>query len=288
MLPAPSVSTLVKAANLTFAGAQSVFGQTSRLTGYGTPVDQRPETFHAATPIAPAFAIWGPLFASEALYAWRVARDGSSPLHQAIAPLTALAFAGNTAWELQAELRGFEPQSNLIIAGAAVSAGAAILRAERGDFPEDEKRRVRLPIGLLAGWLIAACVANAEASRIHLLGRPPPEQEAREAIGLILTASVVAASLTYAARGSAFVAAGAGWGLAGIAVRNKREDRPRVVAAAVVGLTLTGVAVILGRQAGRAPGGDALGLFKIREVPGVRENDIAEAGDDILLCVVAA
>lgn len=71
-----SPDTVRQGANLLFAGTQSVFGQTSRITGLGTPVDQRPETFHAATPIAPAFAIWGPLFTSEARYAWQQAQDG--------------------------------------------------------------------------------------------------------------------------------------------------------------------------------------------------------------------
>jgi len=252
--PLASASTLVKGANLAFAGTQSVCGQLSRLTGLGTPVDQREETFHAATPISFAFSIWGPLFVSEAVYAWRVARDGESRLHQDIAPLTALAFAGNTAWEVQAELRGFELQSNAIIVGAAAAAGTAILRAERGDYPEAEKRKVRLPVGTLAGWLVAACAANIEASRIQLAGRPAPKQEEAEAVGLIAAASAAAAGLSYAAGGSAHVAAGAGWGLAGIAVRNVVEKRPRVVAAALIGIGVCAAAVWEGRRAARAEG----------------------------------
>jgi hypothetical protein len=246
-----TVSRAAKGANLLFAATQSVFGQTARLTGYGTPVDQRPETFHAGTPISAAFSIWGPLFASEALYAWRVARDGESRLHQDIAPLTALAFAGNTAWELQAELRGFEWRSNAIILGAAAAAATAIVRAERGDYPEEEKRQVRLPVGTLAGWLVAACAANAEASRIQMLGRPEPRQEAREAIALIGAASVAASALSYAARGSAHVAAGSAWGLAGIAVRNIQERRPPVVAAALAGIAMVGLAVLAGKRRAR-------------------------------------
>jgi hypothetical protein len=243
-----TASPVVKGANLFFAAAQSVLGQTSRLTGLGTPVDQRAETFHAGTPISFAFSIWGPLFASELLYAWRVAKDGESPLHRDIAPLTALAFAGNTAWELQAELRGFEWPSNPIILGAAVAAGTAIVRAERGDYAEEEKKKVRLPVGLLAGWLIAACAANAEASRIQLLGRPDLEREEREVMGLIAVASVAAASVTYAARGSAYVAGGSAWGLAGIAVRNVMDRRPPVVAAALAGIGLVGLALLVGRR----------------------------------------
>jgi len=246
-----SSSTLVKGANLFFAGAQSVLGQTSRITGLGTPVDQRPETFHAGTPIAPAFSIWGPLFISEALYAWRVARDGESQLHQDIAPLTALAFAGNTAWEVQAELRGFEWQSNPIILGAAASAITAIIKAERGDYPEEEKSKVRLPVGLLAGWLIAACAANAEASRIQMLGRPEQAQEEHEAMALVAIASTAAAAVTFAAKGSAYVAAGSAWGLAGIAARGAMEKRPPMVKAALAGIGVVALALFAGRRHAR-------------------------------------
>lgn len=252
-MSALTVSRAVQGANLLFAGTQSVFGQISRLTGLGTPVDQRPETFHAGTPIPPAFAIWGPLFLSEALYAWQVARDGESPLHQDIAPLTALAFAGNTAWELQAELRGFEWQSNAIILGAAAAACTAIVKAERGDYAEEEKSKVHLPVGTLAGWLIAASAANAEASRIQLLGRPDQAREEREVLALIAAASIAAAAVTYAARGSAHVAAGSAWGLGGIAARNIMEKRPPVVAAAVAGIAVVGVAVFAGRGLKRMP-----------------------------------
>jgi hypothetical protein len=248
-MPAPSLSTdrrdaARKGANLIFAATQSVLGQTSRITGLGTPVDQRPQTFHPATPIAPAFAIWGPLFISEAYYAWEGAAK-ETELHRDIGWLSAAAFAGNTAWEVQAELRGFEWQSNAIILGAAAAAVTAIIRAENGDYPEEQKRKVRLPIGTLAGWLVLASAANAEASRIQMLGRPAPRREENEAMALIALASGAAAAIAVATRGSAHFVAGAGWGLANIAVRNVWEKRPRVAWAAVAGLgvALTGLAI---------------------------------------------
>lgn len=234
-------------ANLLFAAAQSVLGQTARITGRGTPVDQRPETFHAATPIAPAFAIWGPLFLSEAHYAWRAATNGTA-LDRDIGWLTATAFAGNTAWELQAELRGFEWQSNAIILTAASAAAAAIIRVETGDYPEAQKRSVRLPIGTLAGWLVLASAANAEASRIRMLGRPLPDREENEAIALIAIASLATAGIAVATRGSGHVVAGAGWGLAGIAIRNVAEKRPRVAWAAAAGICVALIGLAIGRR----------------------------------------
>jgi hypothetical protein len=235
-------------ANLFFAATQSVLGQTSRITGLGTPVDQRPETFHAATPIAPAFGIWGPLFISEARCAWRVAKGEGSELEDDIGWLTAAAFAGNTAWEVQAELRGFEWQSNAIILGAAAAAVSAIIRAENGDYPEEEKKRVRLPIGTLAGWLVLASAANAEASRIQMLGRPDPRREENEAIALIAIASGAAAAIAIATRGSGHFVAGAAWGLANIAVRNVKEERPRAVWAAVAGIGVALAGLAIGRR----------------------------------------
>jgi hypothetical protein len=253
MMPALSLSAartdpVRNGANLFFAATQSVLGQTSRITGYGTPVDQRPETFHAATPIAPAFGIWGPLFISEARYAWRAARNKGSALERDIGWLTAAAFAGNTAWELQAELRGFEWRSNAIILGAATAAVSAIIRAETGDYPEEDKRKVRLPIGTLAGWLVLASAANAEASRIQMLGRPIPRQEENEAIALIVIASAAAAGIAVATRGSGHFVAGAGWGLANIAVRNVKEKRPRAAWVAVGGISVALAGLAIGRR----------------------------------------
>jgi hypothetical protein len=250
-LGADKADVLRNGANLFFAATQSVLGQTSRITGYGTPVDQRPETFHAATPIAPAFGIWGPLFISEARYALRAARGENSQLERDIGWLTAAAFAGNSAWEVQAELRGFEWQSNAIILGAAAAAVTAIIRAENGDYPEADKRKVRLPIGTLAGWLVLASAANAEASRIQMLGRPDPGREEDEAIALIAIASVAAAGIAVATRGSGHFVAGAGWGLANIAVRNVKERRPRAAWAAVAGIGLALAGMAAGRWRNR-------------------------------------
>jgi len=243
-----SPQALRSSANLVFASTQSVLGQTSRLTGRGTPVDQREETFHAGTPIAPAFAIWLPLFASELWYAWGRAQGGETELDRDIGWLTAAAFAGNTAWELQAELRGFEWQSNAIILGTAAAAMTAIIRAESGDYPEEDKKKIRLPIGTLAGWLVMASAANAEASRIQMLGRPEPAREQAEAIGLVVIASLAAAGVGIATNGSGHFAAGAAWGLAGIIARNVKERRPRVAWAATAGIGLVLGGLVLGRM----------------------------------------
>jgi hypothetical protein len=250
-----SADAVRNGANLFFAGTQSVLGQTSRITGRGIPVDQREETFHAATPIAPAFAIWGPLFISEGFYAWRQASGRGTELERDIGWLTAAAFAGNTAWELQAELRGFEWQSNPIILGAAAAAATALIRAETGDYPEEQKRKIRLPIGTLAGWLVLASAANAEASRVQMLGRPSPAREEAEAIGLIAIASTAAAAITVASRGSAHFAVGAAWGLAGIIIRDVKEKRPRVAWAAAGGIAAVLVALAVGRSRDPSRGG---------------------------------
>ena len=249
-------------ANLFFAATQSVLGQTARLTGYGTPVDQRPETFHAGTPVAPAFAIWGPLFISEGHYALRQALGGSTRLDRDIGWLSAAAFAGNTAWELQAELRGFEWRSNAIILTAAAAAVTAIVRAETGDYTEDEKSKVRLPIGTLAGWLVMASAANAEASRIQMLGRPAPRREEAEAIALVALASLAGAGVAAVTRGSAHFTAGAAWGLGGIIARNVKERRYRVAWAAAGGVAMLLTGLAIGRRrdsAGRSRSCNELG-----------------------------
>ena len=240
------------AANLVFAAAQPFAGQVSRLTGKGVPIDRRRETYTPATPIAPAFAIWGPLFISELRYAIRAAlpKHRDSPLLADIGWLTAIAFAANAAWELQAELDGFDWQSNVIIAVGAGAASTAIVNAERGDYDEGDRDLVRFPIGTLAGWLTVANAANAEASRVALLGRPGARRGEAESIGLIFAASAVAVGVTGAARGSLHYAGGAAWGLAGVALRNIKDARPKVAVAAALGIGAVAAAALWARRRG--------------------------------------
>lgn len=226
------------AANLVLSVAQPFAGNVSRLTGEGKPIDQRAETYTPVTPIGPAFGIWGPLFASHIYLSARAARakHRDSKLLHDIGWLSAAAYAANTGWELQAELDGLEPQSNAIIASGAVAACAAILIAERGDYPEDDRKMVRFPLGVLAGWLTAATAANVEASRVKALGRPDEARGEEEAITLIAVTSLAAAGMTVATRGSLHYAGGAAWGLGGVIVRNLWEDRPRIAVAAALGI----------------------------------------------------
>jgi hypothetical protein len=88
-----------------------------------------------------------------------------------------------------------------------------------------------------------------------MLGRPAPEREAVEAITLIAIASTAAAGIALATRGSAHFVAGAGWGLANIAVRNVREKRPRVAWVAIAGIGLAVAGLLVGRQRAEARSG---------------------------------
>jgi hypothetical protein len=64
---------------------------------------------------------------------------------------------------------------------------------------------------------------------------------------LIVTASTAATVIAVATRGSAHFVAGAGWGLANIALRNIIEKRPRVAWVAMSGLGMALTGLVAGR-----------------------------------------
>jgi hypothetical protein len=97
-----------------------------------------------------------------------------------------------------------------------------------------------------------ASAANAEASRIQMLGRPEPAREEAEAIALVAIASLAATAIAVATRGSAHFTAGAAWGLAGIIARNVKERRPRVTRATAAGMAVLFTGLAIGRRRARA------------------------------------
>lgn len=90
---------------LFLALVQPVTGRLAQITGRGTSIEQRSDAARGpVTPAKGAFAVWGPLFAGNLALAIRsfFRRRTEAPANRWIAWLSGAAFAGNTAWSLQA------------------------------------------------------------------------------------------------------------------------------------------------------------------------------------------
>lgn len=225
------------AAGVVLSAAQPLAAYLSALTGKGVrEVDRARESDGPVTPAEGTFAIWGPLFLGSLTWAgWSALPENrNDPALRRIGWLASGTYAGNIAWSIQAQLSGLGWPSVAFISAAAASATAAIVEAER----TPSAGVARWTLGPLAGWLALATFANVEATLNDQYGRPSPQAEERRAIALLGTAAVSASAVSIATRGSIPYAAGVGWGLAGTAVRNFREQRPSVALVACAGIAL--------------------------------------------------
>lgn len=237
------------AANLFFAVAQPVAGQASRLFGGGEPIEER--SAKARSPVTPAdgaFAIWGPIFAAGLSHAVRTAARADEPLVRRTGWLTAAAYAGDTAWELWAQYRNVGWKSVAIIGATAGAANAAMLVAARAEPDEPGRALVLNSVAPLAGWLTVATAANLGGARLAEGGPADRPVQTRVAVALVAGVATAASALAYAGRGNPLYAGAAGWGLAGVAVRNVRERNGPVLLAALAGLAAVAGATLMAQR----------------------------------------
>lgn len=237
------------AANILFAGAQASVGQLSRVTKSGKPIDVRAaETDNPVIPLAPAFAIWGPIFAANFAHAARTYTRRDDPLIRRTGWLSAAAFAGSTAWELWSQYRGIGWRSVGIILAPAVAANTAMLTAVNADEDEPSRDLVLNSMAPLAGWLTVATAADIASARVAEGGATGPITQTRAALAIVAATTAAASTLAYTSRGEPRYAAAAGWGLAGIAVRNLKDRNRPVAVAALAGLAAVAGATLLARR----------------------------------------
>lgn len=246
-------------ANLALASAQPLAAYVTKLTGRGVSEAERARAVDG--PVSPApgmFVIWLPLFATSIGHGARMARGrDSGPFPRTVAWLMTATYSCNTAWSLQAQLRGLGWPSVGIILAAAGSASAALISAERlaastGSSASQalslEARAATHAIAPLAGWLTLAAFANIEAT-LNATGRRPGEpRETRRALALLGGAVAAAAGITRASRGNRLYTAAVAWGLAGVALRNARARNPVVATAAGIGACAALGAAVFGRR----------------------------------------
>lgn len=103
-------------------------------------------------------------------------------------------------------------------------------------------------IGPLAGWLTIAAAANLDSTLVETRGHLPRAVASRRSVALVTAASAAATAITVVTRGNSGYAAAAAWGLGGIVLRNQRESRPNVAAAAATGMCAVALATLLSRR----------------------------------------
>lgn len=234
---------------------QPVAGRLSQLSGHGTSIEERSDdTQGPVTPAKGAFAIWGVIFAGNLAVAVRSLYRGriEPPVNRWIAWLSAAAFAGNSAWSLQAQFAGLRWPSFGIISATTAAASAATITAEQAADNSRFARFAALTMGPLAGWLTVATFANLDATLTETQGRPSEGDSTKRAVGMIGAASVVATGMAVATRGNLGYAAASAWGLGGILLRNQCESRPAVVKASAIGLGAVAIATLASRRSVRS------------------------------------
>lgn len=242
--------------NVALAMAQPIAAYFSRWSGKGVSEEERARlTSGPITPAPGTFAIWGPLFAESLRYAaWSAQREhrGDAVLRRA-GWLTSATLASNSAWSVHAQLRGLGWPSTAIIALGASSATAALLDATHGAEHDDTASHAARSIAPLAGWLTLASFANLETTLNETRGRPAPRIEDGRALMLLGAATLTTGAVTVAAKGSPLYAGAVAWGLGGVLVRNVREGRGWIAAAAGAGIgALVATALIARKPAVRA------------------------------------
>ncbi|MGH8189888.1 MAG: hypothetical protein ACREP2_00390 [Rhodanobacteraceae bacterium] len=239
---------------LALAALQPLAGRLAQITGRGASIEQRADAARGpVTPAKSAFAIWGALFAGNLALAvrsfFRGCREG--PANKWIAWLSSTAFAGNTAWSLQAQFAGLGWPSFGIISASAAAANAATILASRADEPSGFARFAANTMGPLAGWLTVATFANLDSTLIATGGRASRADASRRAVALVGAASLTAAGMAVATRGNLGYAAASAWGLGGVLLRNQQEARPAVARVAAAGLCTVALATLWSRRRSR-------------------------------------
>lgn len=239
---------------LLLALVQPIAGRLAQLINCGKSIEERSDaTRGPVTPTKGAFAIWGPLFAGNLVLAVRsfFRSHIETPIEHWIAWLSGAAFAGNSAWSVQAQFAGLGWPSIGIISASAASAGVATILADSARQGSAFARLAANTTGPLAGWLTVATFANVDATLRETRGPLSEPDASRRGCFLVGAASAVATGTAVVTRGNLGYAAAAAWGLGGIFLRNRQESRPAVARTAALGICAVATATLISRYLSR-------------------------------------
>jgi hypothetical protein len=195
-----------------------------------------------------AFAIWGPIFLGQGAFAAFQATSvgrGHPRVQAARAPMLA-SFAFGALWPVAIGLDRFDLACGVL--GGMLGTGVVAYRRLRpaGDPPATaaETAAARVPTSVYVGWLtLAAAVSVAGVAGRYAGVRPGGEPGAMLAIGAL---GVVAGAVAWRKRDPAY-AAPIAWGLAAVAVEQRRPAITRAVVGAMA-VAAAGVVAGLARR----------------------------------------
>lgn len=232
----------------TVAGAGSFVGLGA--TGdYGRQQQMR-------SPVVPTnrtFSIWGPIYVGNlGLVAYQAARRRDPLLRKLGWPL-AVAYGGAGLWSRAFDLHNY-PLTLGLIGATTGAAGLAYARLPVGRSTPTEQWLVRVPVGLLFGWLTVASAAGATEELLDPKVTDLDPDRDDLAVATIAGVTAVAGAVTVGLDRTLAYPAAVAWGLGGIFLAQAGK-RPAVANAAAMGLgalaIATTVALLRRRQRAR-------------------------------------
>jgi translocator protein len=244
--------------NLVFAVGQAAAPTLTPLLGL-PPVGEVSDRYPTyVVPAGYAFFIWGLIFALSLAYAvWQLLpAQRENPLLRRVGWLTAVAFAGSTAWEF-AFPAGMYGLSVALIVTTLASLALAVARMAgwRTPFTAAERWLVWVTCGVYLGWITVATIANV-AQALTAAGEVDLGLGGKTwGMVMLAAAAAIATCVTLATRNTGFALAVV-WAL--IAVFVARRAPPVVtqsaeVAYVALGAALAVTAVLLLRRTSRRP-----------------------------------
>ncbi len=232
--------------------------------GWSSSIAERSlENQTPSVPISFAFSVWGVIFLGSLAFAifGLLPQNRQNAIWHRIAWLAALLFALNTLWELYVPLRNLDWGALMIISAAAATAITIVLRV--ASWPEPltggERWCIAIPMQIFAGWLSAATFVSFPPTMVWARVTLVDPRSDLVTIAVICAATVLAANVIVVSRAWPY-AVTISWAITGIIIANVvREDRPVIVAAAVVaGLVVIGVTAFAWNRARRSGHAGAL------------------------------
>ncbi|SFL18313.1 hypothetical protein [Lysobacter sp. cf310] len=210
----------------------------------GTLSDRYPTLLVAA---GYAFAIWGPIFLCDALFAFwqsQARREHDATLAR-IRPVAAAGFALTALW-MPVFSRQWFWLALLVIWAALACLGWCALRLSRDPSPLPGQRWLAwLPLSLHAGWLSLAALLNT-AQTIVAYRLLPSDDMLAWSLGLYAVAAALLLTLNARMRGNWAYALAALWGLVGVYVQQSRSPLSGAPVAAWIALAIAAVLLAQG------------------------------------------
>jgi hypothetical protein len=237
--------------NIFFAVSQIATGSFAQLTGIGKSIQSQSNRFE--TPVIPsgyAFAIWGLIFSAALVYSvYQLSpSQKANPLLRKIGFWTAAAFAGNTAWQLVAQLLTFNWPTVIIIIFVLYCSLKALLNFTEYrsiyKLTNKENNIVGILVGSLAGWVSAATFANL-SSVLNQLNITFGLSINALSLIIITTASLFAGYIIYRFRGNGWYTSAVVWAFVAIFLANIRDTQNSNVAFPTLFLTVLVLCIFL-------------------------------------------